>query len=173
MPSVVVAWAPVPARSDDRPIRPPKATRELWIEAIRAKFERSGAAASAAAPDTFDDGLTAEGLQALARGRNAQLVVVFGVELTRRRYNTGNPQAVAPVDNTVEVLARAQAVGLTPEGRPLFSDSKNGFDSEINGRRSVDEIEDVSIRVALDGVATAAAWRLRSAVGKPETGNIK
>ncbi|MEO5657212.1 MAG: hypothetical protein ABIO65_03480 [Nitrospiria bacterium] len=170
-PVVVVAWVPVPAGSENSTIRPPKATRDLWIETVRAKLERRGAAAFASAPDTFDDGLTADGVQALARGRNAQLVVIFGVKLTHRRYNTANPQAIAPVDNTVEVLARAQAVGLTPEGRPVFSDAKIGFDSEANGRRSVDEIEDVSIRVALEGVATAAAWRLRSAVGKPETGN--
>lgn len=165
---VIVAWTPVPSHDGEPVVRPPKATRESWIEVIRTKLQQSGAAATAAPPDTFDDGPTLEGIRTLAASRQARVVVLFGVELNRRRFNTSEPYAASPLKNTLEILATARSVGMTPEGRPVFTEVRVGFDSETRDLRSVDEVEDVAIRVALEGMADATARRLRMVLKEAE-----
>lgn len=165
---VIVAWAPVPSHDGAPMVRPPKATRESWIEVIRSRLERSGAAATSAPPDTFDDGPTPEGIRTLAASRQARVVVLFGVELNRRRFNTSEPYAASPLKNTLEILATARSVGVTEEGRPVFTEVRVGFDSETRDLRSGDEVEDVAIRVALEGMADATARRLKMVLKEAE-----
>lgn len=163
--AVAVAW--VPKETDAARPRATKSAREGWIGAIQEKVARSDRVASAVAapPDVFDDGVTLEGLQALARDQQVDVVVLFGFEVTRRRYHAFEPVSSgfggqASVDNVLEVVTVGRAVGVTATGRPIFADMQNGFASADPRARSVEELEAISERVAVDSLAEAILVRL-------------
>lgn len=164
-PAVAVAW--VPQENDATRPRATKSAREGWIAAIQEKLARSNRVASAVGtpPDLFDDGVTIEGLQALARDRKVDVVVLFGFEVTRRRYHAFEPVSSglggqASVDNVLEVVTIGRAVGVTATGRPIFADMQNGFASADPRARSLEELEAISERVAADSLAEAIVVRL-------------
>ncbi|MBI3607401.1 MAG: hypothetical protein HY207_05485 [Nitrospirae bacterium] len=155
--AIVVVWVPARPAEGVEPRRVSKAVRERWMAAIREKLEREGLAArvDVMPPDVFDDGVSLSGVRTVATRHEAELVVLFTVEITRRRYDafahgTTATGGASSVKNIVEVVSMARAIGVTPAGQPLFSGSKRGFDSEAGHMRSVDEVEEVSNRVAIE-----------------------
>lgn len=173
-PTVVIAWHPAPSREAEPSAPATRAVREGWIAAIKEKLDRSGQVTrvEGSAPDAFAGGVTITGLQQLAADRGADLVVLFGLETATRQYHAFEPQhhlevgagaARGPVDvaNVVEVVALARTVGVTPSGVPLFADSQKGFASGDTHTRTVEELEEISRRVAVDALAGAIVQRLR------------
>jgi hypothetical protein len=164
---IVVAWVPPRPVEGVESQRVPTAARERWMAAIREKLERAGLAARVAvtSPDLFDDGVSLGRVGTAAKQHEADLVVLFTVDVTRRRYNTFAPGTMAPgevsrVTNIVEVVSTARAVGVTPAGQPLFSGSKRGSDSEAGHMRSADEVEEVANRVAIEEIGDLIASQI-------------
>ncbi|MFZ5876496.1 MAG: hypothetical protein ACOYXU_08815 [Nitrospirota bacterium] len=167
-PRVIVAWAPSEPREGAVAAYATKANREAWVAAMRQKIEHSGVVTSAmgAAPDHFDDGVTVVGVQRLAENYAADVVVLFTVEVRKRRYHTfetvsGSPGGQTSVENQMEVTALAYGVGLTASGVPVLSATQKGFASGTPARRSIEELEAISKRTALDSLADAVVERLR------------
>lgn len=162
-PIVVIAWSPAPS-----PDAATRAVREGWIAAIKEKLDRSGLAArtEGSAPDTFEGGVTAPRLQSLAEERRADVVVLFGIETATRRYQTAAPTP-GIVSSVVEVVAQARAVGVTPSGVPLFADTQKGFAASDVQKRTVEELETTSKRVAVDALADAIVRRLKHVSADP------
>jgi hypothetical protein len=162
-PAVIVAWGPYPPPStnaDATPL-PPKVDRERWVAAIQGKLARSGVVASAAGtpPNTFDGGVMLEGLQAMVRDRPTDLVVLFSLEVAERRYHVSAPSgATVFVASVIEVSATARAIGLTPAGRPVFAETRTGFDEGSTHRYS--EVKEAAERAAVDALADAVVRRL-------------
>jgi hypothetical protein len=173
-PRVVVAWTRFDPHDGEEPAHATKATREGWIAAMRQKIEHSGMVASVAgaAPDHFADGLTLAGVQRLAADHGADVVVVFTFDVRKRRYHafetmTGSSGGPMAVENQVEVMTLAHGVGLIASGVPVLSETQNGFASGTPARRSVEELETISKRTAVDALADAVVERLRMVV--PDT----
>ncbi len=167
-PRVIVAWAPSESQDGDVAVHATKATREAWIAAMRQKIERSGMVASVvgAAPDHFDDGLTLAGVQRLATDSGADLAVVFTFDVRKRRYHAFDPASGSSggqtaVENQVEVMTLAHGVALTTAGVPVLIETQKGFASGTPARRSVEELEAISKRTAVDALADAMVERLR------------
>jgi hypothetical protein len=153
-----------------------KANREGWIAAIRQKIEHSGVATGVmgASPDHFDDGVTPAGVQRLAENSAADVVVLFTFEVLKRRYHAFETVARNSVaeksysiggqtalENQMEVMTLAHGVGLTASAVPVLSATQEGFASGTPERRSVEELEAISKRTAVDGLADAMVQRLR------------
>lgn len=167
-PRVVVAWTQSEPHDGAEATHATKASREGWIAAMRQKIERSGTVASVVgtAPDHFDDGLTLAGVQRLAEDHGADIVVVFTFDVRKRRYHafetaTGTSGGPMAVENQVEVMTLAHGVGLTASGVPVLIETQKGFASGTPARRSVEEIESISKRTAVDALADAVVERLR------------
>ena len=164
---IVVAWVPARPVEGVESQRIPTAARERWMASIREKLERAGLAARVVvtSPDLFDDGLSLDRVGTAAKQHEADLVVLFTVDITRRRYNTFSPGnivtgRVSRVTNVVEVVSTARTIGVTPAGQPLFSGSKRGSDSEAGYMRSVDEVEEVANRVAIEEIGDLIALQI-------------
>jgi hypothetical protein len=164
-PAVVIAWSPVLSQGAAT-----RAVRAAWIVTIKDKLERSGrvARADASAPDTFEGGVTAARLQALAVERGADVVILFGIETATRRYHAFDPRPgmVSDVASVVEVVALAKAVGVSPAGVPLFADTQKGFATADIQKRTVEELEATSQRVAVDLLSDAIIRRVRQISGQ-------
>ena len=174
-PLVVIAWSPASSPEGEASFPATRAMRESWIAAIKENLARSGRVSrvEGSSPDAFDGGVTVAAIQTLAAERHADLVLLFGLETTKRRYHAFEPLAGAggPADvvSVVEVVALARTVGLTPSGVPLFADTQKGFASGDIRTRTVEELEATSKRVAVDALADAIIHRLREIA--PEGGS--
>ncbi len=162
-PAVIVAWGPRPPPSlDAEPVALPlKAARERWIAAIQDKLARSGAVASAVGtpPDTFADGVFLDDLRALVADQPADLVVLFSLDVAQRRYHVSWPaNATVYVASIIEVRTTARAVGVTPAGRPVFAETRTGFDEGTTQNYSL--VEEAAERAAVDALADAIVRRL-------------
>ncbi len=165
--AIVIAWVPARPADGRAPQRVTKAAREGWMASIRAKLESGGLAArvDVTPPDLFDDGASLGGVRTAATQHEADVVILFTVEVSRRRYDAFTPGTpttggVSGVKNIVEVVSMARVIGVTPGGRPLFAGFKRGFDTEAGHMRSVDEVEEVSSRVAIEEVADLIALHM-------------
>jgi hypothetical protein len=94
----------------------------------------------------------------LATDSGADLVVVFTFDVRTRRYHNTQWGAVW---TEVEVLTLAHGVGLTAEGVPVLSETREGFDLGTPERHSVEELEAAAARAAVDALADAIVERLR------------
>lgn len=180
LPLVVIAWGPVVSPETETSSPMTRAAKESWITAIAENLVRSGRVtrAEGSPPDTFEDGVTVAAVQALAAERQADLVVVFGLETTKRRYHafgspteaagSANPSRTA-VTSVVEVVALGRMVGVFPSGVPLFSDTQKGFATGDIRMRTVEELEATSRRVAVDALGDAMIHRLSQVA--PERGS--
>jgi hypothetical protein len=163
-PRVIVAWARSEPHDGAEAAHVTKASREGWIAAMREKIERSGMVASVAgaAPDHFDDGLTLAGVQKMAADHGADMVVVFTFDVRKRRYHAfGTVTDRSDVESQVEVMTLAHAVGVAASGAPVFTETQKGFASGTPQRRSVEELEAISKRTAVDALSDAVVERLR------------
>lgn len=160
VPAVVIAWVPSPAGQGEAPYRATRAARESWIAAIEDKLDRSGLVtrAEGSPPDTFDDGVTVTALQTLGTDRQADVIVLFGLDAAERRYHVSWPTRPVYVVDVIEVQTTARAVGVTPAGRPVFTETQTGFDE--GPTRFEDEVEQASGRAALNALADAIVRRL-------------
>lgn len=177
-PAVVIAWVR-PASPEPEARGVVKAVRTAWTDAIQRKINRSGATvgSAVAGADRFDDGVSLEDVRALAQEHGANVVILFGVQVNKRRYHSAGhvptshdrgdrPSTAAgaapPIATVItEVLVTARSVGLTGSGRPLFAETATGFDSEASHLRTVDELEETAGRVAVDALGSSIADRLR------------
>jgi hypothetical protein len=177
--SVVVAWVPSRSSADEEPTRISTASREAWTALIRGKLERSiqGLTVAATSPDAFEHGVSLEGVQTVAQQQTARVVILFGVDVSRRRYNVFSPATpqtgVAGVRNIIEVVSTARVIGVTPAGKPLFSASKRGYDVGTDQSRSVFELEEVSSRAAVDEMANSIVRHLEELTATPSTGEAR
>lgn len=162
-PKIAVAWSR-PVRSGDVEVRPTKAAREAWIAAITRKFVESGrvAGAVAIAPDRFDEDMTPAAVRRVAAEQGADVVLLFSFEVTKRRYHAfGAMTDHADVESQLEVVTLAHAAGFAPSGVPVLTETQKGFASGTPERRSFEEIQATSQRVAVDALADAIVARLR------------
>ncbi len=162
-PAVIVAWGPYPPPSKNAEATPlpPKVDRERWVAAIQGKLARSGVVASAVGtpPNTFDDGVMLEGLQAMIVDRPTDLVVLFSLEVAERRYHVSSPAGASVfVASVIEVSTTARAVGVTPAGRPVFAETRTGFDEGTTHNSS--QVKEAAERAAVDALADAVVRRL-------------
>jgi hypothetical protein len=165
---VIVAWVRTEPHEGTEVAHATKANREGWIAAMRQKIELSGLATSVmgAAPDQFDDGVTPVGVQRLAENHAADVVVLFTFDVRKRRYHafetvSGASGGQTHLENQMEVMTLAHGVGLTASAVPLLSATQEGFASGTPERRSVDELEAISKRTAVNLLADAVVERLR------------
>ncbi|HET8760382.1 MAG TPA: hypothetical protein VFN94_04900 [Nitrospiria bacterium] len=162
-PKVAVGWSR-PVRSGDVEVRPTKAAREAWIAAVTRKLAESGrvAGAVAIAPDRFDEDLTLAAVQHVAAEQGADVVLLFSFEVTKRRYHAFGAMADhADVESQVEVVTLAHAAGFTPSGVPVVTETQKGFASGTPERRSFEELQATSQRVAVNALSDAIVARLR------------
>jgi hypothetical protein len=190
--SVVVAWVPSRSSADEEPTRISTASREAWTALIRGKLERSGLGLTVAVtpPDAFEHGVSLEGVQTVAQQHTARVVVLFGVDVSRRRYNVFEPATpqtgvarvtppqppltgVKGVTNIIEVVSTARVIGVTPAGKPLFSASKRGYDVGADQYVSVFDLEEVSSRAAVDELANSIVRHLEQLTATPSTGEAR
>jgi hypothetical protein len=176
-PRVIVAWVRSEPHEGTEVAHATKANREGWIAAMRQKIEQSGLATSVmgAAPDQFDDGVTLIGVQRLAENHAADVVVLFTFDVRKRRYHAFETVAITSgaqkssvsiggqtnLENQMEVMTLAHGVGLTASAVPLLSATQEGFASGTPDRRTVEELEAISKRAAVDLLADAVVERLR------------
>jgi hypothetical protein len=166
--AVVIAWVPTPgAPVGDGPTHVSKTTRERWLASLRGGIARSARASrvEAAPPERFDEGLTLKGVRAVAEEHGAQLVVLFAIDVDRKRHNAFDPGTGATgegsrVRNVMEVVSTARVLGVTPAGEPVLSGRKMGYDTASDHARSMDEVEEVAIRVAIEEIADLVEIRL-------------
>jgi len=166
--AVVIAWVPTPgAPVGDGPTHVSKTTRERWLGVVRGGIARSARASrvEAAPPERFDEGLTLKGVRAVAEEHGAQLVVLFAIDVDRKRHNafdlgTGATGEGSRVRNVMEVVSTARVLGVTPAGEPVLSGRKMGYDTASDHARSMDEVEEVAIRVAIEEIADLVEIRL-------------
>ena len=167
--AIVIAWVPTPgAPAGDGPTRVSKTARERWLASLRGGIARSARASrvEAAPPERFDDGLTLKGVRAVAEEHGAQLVVLFAIEVDRTRHNafapgTGATGEGSRVRNVMEVVSTARVLGVTPAGEPVLSGRKMGYDTASDHERGMEEVEEVSTRVAIEEIADLVDVRLK------------
>jgi len=167
--AVVIAWVPTPgAPVGDGPTRVSKTTRERWLASLRGGIARSARTSrvEAAAPERFDEGLTLKDVQTVAEEHGAQLVVLFAIEVDRKRHNefdpgTGPTGEGSRVRNVMEVVSTARVLGVTAAGEPVLSGWKMGYDTASDHVRSMEEVEEVSNRVAIEEIANLVDIRLK------------
>lgn len=162
-PAVVIAWGPriAPAGEAEAAPLPPKAVRERWIAAIQDKLARSGEVSRAVGtpPDMFDDGVALDGLRTLAGEPPADLIVMFSLDASQRRYHVSFPgNSTVYVASVIEARTTARAVGVTPAGRAVFAETRTGFDEGTTHNHS--QVEEAAERAAVDALADAIVRRL-------------
>ena len=164
---IVIAWVPSGAPQGEAPKRVSKSTRERWLASLRGGVARSARASrvETAPPEVFEEGVTLKGVQAVAEEHGAQLVVLFAIEVDRKRHNAYDPGTGATgegsrVRNVMEVVSTARVLGVTPAGAPVLSGWKIGYDTASDHTRGMDEVEEVSTRVAIEEVADLIGVRL-------------
>ncbi len=161
-PIVVVAWAPVPAPEGQTPLGvSTRRDREAWIAAIESKLDRSGwvARAEPSPPDTFEGGVTVADLRTLGADRQADVIVLFGMTVAERRYHVSWPTLPVYVVDVIEVRTIGRAVGVTPAGRPLFTETQTGFDERPTQFEA--EVREASRRAAVSALADAVVRRFQ------------
>ncbi|MFZ5862218.1 MAG: hypothetical protein ACOYXR_05185 [Nitrospirota bacterium] len=159
-PTVVLAWGP---SASDGPRVPTliRSDREQWIAAIKSKLEGSGwvTRVEGSAPETFEGGVTVNGLRTLASARDADLIVLFGRDVSERRYHVSWPTRPVYVVDVIEIRTTARAVGVTSAGRPVFAEAQTGFEE---GRTLFEsEVREASSRSAVNALADAIVRRLK------------
>ena len=167
--AIVIAWVPTPgALAGDGSTRVFKTTRERWLASLRGGIARSARASrvEAAPPERFDDGLTLKDVRAVAEEHGAQLVVLFAIEVDRTRHNafapgTGATGEGSRVRNVMEVVSTVRVLGVTPAGEPVLSGRKMGYDTASDHERGMEEVEEVSTRVAIEEIADLVDVRLK------------
>lgn len=166
--AIVIAWIPVEAPRGDEPKRVSKAARERRLASLRVGIARSARASrvEAAPAEFFEEGLTLKGVRAVAEEHGAQLVVLFAIEVDRRRHNAFDPGTGAAgegsrIRNVMEVVSTARVLGVTPAGEPVLSGRKTGYDTASDHARNMEEVEEVSTRVAIEEIADLVGVRLQ------------
>lgn len=167
--AIVIAWVPTPgAPVGDGPTRVSKTTRERWLASLRGGIARIARASrvEAAPPELFEEGFTLKGVRAVAEEHGAQLVVLFAIEVDRKRHNAFDPGTGATgegsrVRNVMEVVSTARVLGVTAAGEPVLSGWKMGYDTASDHVRSMEEVEEVSNRVAIEEIADLVDIRLK------------
>ncbi len=166
--AIVVAWVPSGAPPGEAPTRVSRTTRERWLASLRGGITRSARASrvEAAPPEIFEEGFTLKGMRAVAEEHGAQLVVLFAIEVDRKRHNAFDPDTGATgegsrVRNVMEVVSMARVLGVTPAGEPVLSGWKMGYDTASDHTRGMDEVEEVSTRVAIEEIADLIGVRLQ------------
>ncbi len=160
-PLVVIAWSPASSPEGEASSPATRAVRERWIAAIKEKIDRSGhvAGVEGSPPGTFDGGVSLTGVQKLAADQHADMIVLFSLDFSERRYHVSWPGGFAVyVVDVIEVLATARAVGLAPTGRPVFAETQTGFDENTTEFES--EVEETAGRVAVNALADAIVRRI-------------
>ena len=167
--AIVIAWVPaLGAPAGDGPTHVSKTMRERWLASLRGGIARSARASrvEAALPEFFEEGFTLKGVRAVAEEHGAQLVVLFAIEVNRTRYNAFDPGTGATgegsrVRNVMEVVSTARVLGVTPAGEPVLSGRMTGYDTASDHVRSMEEVEEVSTRVAIEEIADLVDIRLK------------
>jgi hypothetical protein len=166
--AIVIAWVPAEAPRGEAPKRVSKTARERWLASLRGGIARSARASrvEAAPPELFEEGFTLKGVRAVAEEHGAQLVVLFAIEVDRKRHNAFDPGTGATgegsrVRNVMEVVSTARVLGVTAAGEPMLSGWKMGYDTASDHVRSMDEVEEVATRVAIKEIADLVDSRLK------------
>jgi hypothetical protein len=74
---------------------------------------------------------------------------------------TGATGEDSRVRNVMEVVSTARVLGVTAAGEPVLSGRKMGYDTASDHARSMDEVEEVSNRVAIEEIADLIGVRLQ------------
>lgn len=167
--AIVIAWVPTPgAPVGDGQTRVSKTTRERWLASLRGGIARSARASrvEAAPPELFEEGFTLKAMRAVAEEHGALLVVLFAIEVDRKRHNVFDPGTGATgegsrIRNVMEVVSTARVLGVTAAGEPVLSGRKMGYDTASDHARGMDEVEEVSNRVAIEEIADLVDIRLK------------